>query len=175
MSILSFDVGTKNLAYCRVEKDTNEICDWNVCSIPYAGTNIPKMVEFLKRTFELSNITTVLVEKQPARNPKMRVIENVLVTYFATMGVPNVMSYSAKHKLGNVGKTIKGKTNYTMRKKMSVLMCKTYLDKVGSTHKAYFLQSKKQDDLADCMLQYLSYIKYDTDSLTSGMIELSTD
>lgn len=172
MYLLSFDVGTKNLAYCKLNKEDHAIREWNVCAVPYGGTNIPKMVQFLKDTFDPTDLTTVLVEKQPARNPKMRVIENVLLTYFATVGVPTVVSYSAKHKLGNTGKTMRGKTNYTMRKKMSVLMIKTYLKKVDSSYFEYFSKSKKQDDLADCLLQYLSSIKYDTDSLTTGVIEI---
>jgi hypothetical protein len=172
MYLLSFDVGTKNLAYCKLNKEDHAIREWNVCAVPYGGTNIPKLVQFLKETFDTADLTTVLVEKQPARNPKMRVIENVLLTFFATVGVPTVVSYSAKHKLGNTGRTMRGKANYTMRKKMSVLMIKTYLKKVDSSYVEYFLKSKKQDDLADCLLQYLSSIKYDTDSLTTGMIEI---
>lgn len=173
MYLLSFDVGTKNLAYCKIRKDDHGICDWNVCAVPYNGTNIPKVVEFLKNTFDTTDLTTVLVEKQPARNPKMRVIENVLLTYFATVGVPTVVSYSAKHKLGSTGKTMRGKTNYTMRKKMSVIMIKSYLQKTNDVQLEYFLKHKKQDDLADCLLQYLSSINYDTNSLTSSVIELS--
>lgn len=172
MYVLSFDVGTKNLAYCKLNKEDHAICEWNVCAVPYGGTNIPKMVQFLKDTFDATDLTTVLVEKQPARNPKMRVIENVLLTYFSTVGVPTVVSYSAKHKLGNTGKTMRGKTNYTMRKKMSVIMIKTYLKKTDSPYIEYFLKSKKQDDLADCLLQYLSSIKYDTDTLTDSVIDL---
>jgi len=172
MYLLSFDVGTKNLAYCKLNKEDHHIHEWNVCAVPYGGTNISKLVQFLKATFDTTDLTTVLVEKQPAKNPKMRVIENVLLTYFATVGVPTVVSYSAKHKLGSLGKTMRGKTNYTMRKKMSVLMIKTYLRNTDSPQLEYFLKSKKQDDLADCLLQYLSSINYDTDSLTSGMIEL---
>lgn len=170
--ILSFDVGQKNLAYCKV--DQSQIVEWNVISLPTSG--VCGVVQALKTHFPLDDeIDTVVVEKQPSRNIKMRIIETILLSYFATLG-KKVVSYSAKHKLGSVGKEIKGKKNYTMRKKMSVVMCRTYLDAHESaTNRALFEKSKKKDDLADCLLQFLAYTGFDTGSLCSRVIELDTD
>lgn len=173
MSVLSFDVGQKNLAYCKLCGETNEILDWNVITLPTSG--VPCVIKALERAFPKdSELTTVIVEKQPSRNIKMRIIETVLLSYFATIGVKTTISYSAKHKLGTIGKTMKGKTNYTMRKKMSVLMCKTYLAQttVNDTVRSTFERSKKQDDLADCLLQYLAYTGMDTSSLTTRVVDL---
>ena len=178
MLTLSFDVGCKNLSYCKMNSETHQIIDWNVCAIPTNGTNVQKVVEFLYETFQqdllLGLIDTVLVEKQPPRNVKMRLIETILLVFFATRHVKTVLSYSAKHKLGSAGKQTRGKKNYSLRKKMSIVMCGAYLEKIDDpAHTAMFQKSKKKDDLSDALLQYLSYIKYDLDSLQDKIIDLN--
>jgi hypothetical protein len=79
--------------------------------------------------------------------------------------------------LGSVGKTIKGKANYTMRKKTSVVMCKTYISRTADMEEwnNLFEKSKKKDDLSDSLLQYLSYVKYDMSSLTTSIVDLGND
>jgi hypothetical protein len=168
---LSFDVGQKNLAFCKVNLETHDIVEWNVISLP---TTLQSIVKHLEQAFPVDDVTLILVEKQPARNVKMRIIETILMTYFLTKGIKTVLSYSAKHKLGSVGKTIKGKTNYTMRKKMSVVMCKTYISRTANMEEWIILfdKSKKKDDLSDSLLQYLSYIKYDVSTLTTSIVDL---
>jgi hypothetical protein len=159
-----------------MNSETHQIIDWNVCAIPTNGTNVQKVVEFLYETFQqdLSDLDAVLVEKQPPRNVKMRLIETILLVFFATRRVKTVLSYSAKHKLGSAGKQTRGKKNYSLRKKMSVVMCGSYLEKTNDpTHTALFQKSKKKDDLSDALLQYLSYIKYDLDSLQDKIIDLN--
>ena len=37
MIILSFDIGIKNLAYCMIDTETNDILDWNI--LDCSGTN----------------------------------------------------------------------------------------------------------------------------------------
>lgn len=172
MYLVSIDVGTKNLAYCIMDAETQKIHEWVVCGIPCVATNIHKLVEFLKDAMPPGEeISDVVIEKQPARNVKMRIMENILSTFFVMLGVVNVTSYSAKNKLGNIGKTAKGKTNYTLRKKMGVVMASSYIEKVNDVDaKDIFKQSKKKDDLADCLLQALSYLKYDINSLTDSIV-----
>jgi len=175
MLTLSFDVGYKNLSYCKLNSETHQIIDWNVCALPTNGTNVQKVIEFLYETFQqdLDDLDTVLVEKQPARNVKMRLIETMLLVFFATNRVKTVLSYSAKHKLGSAGKQTRGKKNYSLRKKMSVVMCGSYLEKLNDpAHTELFQKSKKKDDLSDALLQYLSYVKYDLDSLQDKIVDL---
>jgi hypothetical protein len=159
-----------------MNSETHQIIDWNVCAIPTNGTNVQKVVEFLYETFQqdLSDLDTVLVEKQPPRNVKMRLIETILLSFFATRRVKTVLSYSAKHKLGSAGKQTRGKKNYSLRKKMSIVMCGAYLEKIDDpAHSAMFQKSKKKDDLSDSLLQYLSYVRYDLDSLQDKIIDLN--
>jgi hypothetical protein len=174
MYLVSIDVGTKNLAYCIIDADTKKIKEWVVCGIPCVATNIHKLVEFLREAMPPGDeISDVVIEKQPSRNVKMRIMENILSTFFVMIGVSNVVSYSAKNKLGNIGKTAKGRTNYTLRKKMSVVMAGSYIDKIDDHHaKIIFKQSKKQDDLADCLLQALSYLKYDVNTLADPILNV---
>ena len=166
--VLSFDVGIKNLAYCIVDSETTEIVAWDVCEIP---TDVKKQIEFLNQC-SLWNISfdTVIIEKQPSRNMKMRTIENMLQVYFVMKGIENVSTYSSKHKLGSIGKTTKGQKNYNVRKKFGVAMTRVFVE--TTPHASFFGKHKKKDDLADCLLQALSYIKYDVDQLHTSIIQL---
>lgn len=167
---VSIDVGTKNLAYCIMEN--GNIIDWNVGQIPCCPTNITKVVDYLKLTFP-DDLDAAVIEKQPARNVKMRMMETVLTTFFVMKNIPKVVNYSSKHKLGKIGKTAKGKTNYSLRKKMSVAMCGEYVRDYETDHwKAVFTSSKKKDDLADCLLQALSFDGYDINCLSGSIINL---
>ena len=170
MKLVSIDVGTKNLAYCVMEN--GNVIDWNVDQIPCCPTNIPKVVDYLKTVFP-NDLDNAVIEKQPARNVKMRMMETVLTTFFVMNNVPKVVNYSSKHKLGKIGKTAKGKTNYSLRKKMGVAMCGAYLrDNESDQWNAVFKTSKKKDDLADCLLQGLSYTGYDIDTLSNSIVHL---
>lgn len=168
MSILSFDVGMKNLAFC-ILKDTTLI-HWNVSEIKYTTNQslCEAIVNHLDAWPQLLECETVLIEKQPSRNNKMRIIEALLNAYFVIRGIKNeksnikkVLVYSAKHKLGS--NTLKGKTNYNERKKLSVARCKNFLESTPLQNSAFidtFTSSKKKDDLADTLLQALSYTKH---------------
>lgn len=168
MSILSFDVGIKNLAYCILKKDTNEIVAWSVVDIPIVLSNQLQFFDncdFWKYPFDC-----VIIEKQPAQNIKMRMLENTLNVYFILKNIPNVSTFSSKHKLGSIGKETKGKHNYLTRKKYGIAMTKVYLE--TSSFEEFFFKHKKKDDLSDCLLQALAYNKYNVDSLQSGIITL---
>lgn len=170
MNVLSFDVGLKNLAYCVLTPECN-IVNWGVCSLP--TVHVKNIVEFLDDMHLFhENIDTVIIEKQPARNVKMRLIESILHVYFVMKNVKKVNTYSSKHKLGALGKTVKGKSNYSLRKKMSVAMTTRFLDDNKSFWKEIFEKSKKKDDLADSLLQGLSYLKYDTEHLQQSIVTI---
>ena len=52
--------------------------------------------------FDSTAIDLVLVEKQPSRNCKMRIIEHILLTFFLAKGFNNVLSFNPKLKLGSL-------------------------------------------------------------------------
>jgi hypothetical protein len=161
MNILSFDVGIKNLAYCIINEETNNIVAWDVFEIP----TILKYQIAIMNTNELWNHTfhKVIIEKQPPTNPKMRIIENMLNIYFIMKEIPDVCTYSAKHKLGELGKTTRGQKNYNVRKKYGVAMTNVYLQ--DSRFLTFFNSHKKKDDLSDCLLQALAYNSFDMSKL----------
>lgn len=153
MYTVSIDVGTKNLAYIIISDDF-QIIEWDVVTVPQTSTK--SVIKCLKELFLEKDITTALIEKQPSRNVKMRVFENTLGVFFEMSGFPDVRHYSAKYKLGDIGKTVKGRVNYSLRKKYSIQMCRQFL-KENDEFSDLFERHKKKDDLADCLLQFISY------------------
>lgn len=157
MSFLSFDVGIKNLAFCIYDTE-NKIKKWEVITIPQNKNKsiCQSVVEKLDEYPEMLDVETVLIEKQPSRNNKMRLIECLLNTYFVVKKKTlKVIVYSPKHKLGN--NTFKGKSNYSQRKKLSIHRTSQYLTETNSPFLQIFNLSKKKDDLADALLQILSF------------------
>jgi len=173
MKILSFDVGIKNLAYCLVENTT--ILEWNIIDIT-AKNNAnacSHMVNLLDSCNNILNSDLVLIEKQPSKNNKMRIVEGLLNAYFVIRGMNNtessiqdVIVYSAKHKLGK--DTFKGKSNYSQRKKLGIFRCNAFLKQIKQSEQFenLFDKSNKKDDLADCLLQALSYTNFHIDCNT---------
>ena len=167
MSILSFDVGIKNLAFCILKE--NKIQYWNVSELKYSTNQslCEAIVSHCDAWPQMLECGTVLIEKQPSRNNKMRIIEALLNAYFVIKGSKNTASnvkkvcvYSAKYKLGT--NTAKGKSNYTERKKLSIERCKKFLELTSEENSLFsetFHSSKKKDDLADTLLQALAYNK----------------
>lgn len=163
MRILSFDVGIKNLAYCIYynENDSFQIELWDVSEIPVDMEKILNCLDTMFPTSLLENIDIVVIEKQPGRNCKMKRIEIILNIFFILKNIRKVVIYHAKHKLGNVGKMYKGKTNYNQRKKLSIERCKLFLMEYNKELELKkLLASKKKDDLADCLLQILAFINH---------------
>ena len=162
MYILSFDVGVKNLAYCIYDTINDKIQKWSVDTITQQ-TNEDSCRSLIRHLDSLSlqdNVSVVLIEKQPSKNNKMRIIEALLNVYFVIKKPElKIIVYSAKHKLGS--DTFKGKHMYKERKNLSVNRCNFYLKYKQSEFLEYFQNSKKKDDLADSLLQVLSYCKRD--------------
>ena len=123
------------------------------------------LVKELDKYEHMLDVDHVVIEKQPAKNNKMRIMEHLLTSYFVIKGVNSnnskiqkVKVYSAKFKLGS--STFKGKQNYSARKKLAVTRCAEYLKETTQTSDflVKFEKSKKKDDLADSLLQALSFI-----------------
>jgi hypothetical protein len=160
MYTVSIDVGTKNLAYVIFNRDLR-IVEWEVVDIskkPTSGLIAYLQSLFVNDTYNADTIDTVLIEKQPNRNVKMRVVENTLTIFFHMSGMRKILNYSAKNKLGELGKTIKGAKNYSVRKKYGIFMCLSFLKSKDPDKLPHFEGHKKKDDLADCLLQGISYV-----------------
>ena len=101
--------------------------------------------------------TTVLIEKQPDRNRSMKGIENLLHTYFL-IKEKDVVIWDARHKIPDCAGT--GKAMYAKRKKASVTRAREFIVGPGPNQDLvkFFDSHSKKDDLADTVMQALSFI-----------------
>lgn len=164
MKVCSFDVGMKNLAFAVT--DGEQILDWQLVALDpkTPGGICVALVHALDGHPVLQTCDVALIEKQPSRNNKMRVIEALIQSYFVIrcIAIENptmkkAVVYSSKHKLGR--DTFKGSGGYRERKKLGVTRCACFLEETQQNQRfvKLFNSSKKKDDLADSLLQALSY------------------
>lgn len=121
------------------------------------NTSIENIAEELYNTLDketFDNIDLVLIENQPTKNIKMKNISMLLLGYF-TMKKIKCTFINANKKMELI--TDKLPNTYSNRKKSSKLTVKHMLGQ--SDWALLFKTSKKQDDLSDCLLQGLWYIK----------------
>ena len=172
MKLLGIDCGVKNLAYCIYDTETKTIEKWDVIDVSEKLTYIPDMcITYLEKHTDLLDCDKVLIEKQPPRNGKMRVMEASLYCYFTLRGkideskqITSVETYSAKHKLGGM-LGLSGIKSYGARKKAAIKKVTDLLSD-NETWLRYFCEHKKRDDLADSWLMILAYITQQDDKAT---------
>jgi hypothetical protein len=171
MRILSFDVGIKNLAYCILEYPN--IIHWEVITLENSTDHAKLYVDLINsldsRKDILLNVDTVLIEKQPSFNPKMRIIAGCLQTYFFIRGIVDsekkikvIKFYSPKNKLKCYDskeplEISEGGNKYSQTKKAGVVICEKLLLQTNENWISFFKGNKKRDDLADSYLQGLTY------------------
>jgi len=158
MSLLSIDCGIKNLAMCLIDQKTKRIQKWDVSGVPpmHADGIFACMVRHLNEKPWILEAQTVLIEKQPDRNRGMKGIENLLHTYFLVKE-KQVVIWDARHKIPDVAGA--GKAKYAQRKKTSIERARKFIeDDVNKDWIQFFDSHKKKDDLADTVMQALSYI-----------------
>ena len=190
MKILSFDVGIINLAYCIINTVSQKIEQWEIielsaknftAKVPSGNKNMAaaandihiNLIRALDSRPFLLNVDTVLIEKQPSFNPKMRIIGGCLQSYFYIRGVvdnksiTSVEFFSPKHKLKcYTGPQLvlqsKAKGKYAQTKKMGIMIAEIKLNEYSETEttKKIFKDSKKKDDLSDSYLQALTYATF---------------
>lgn len=163
MIILSFDIGIKNLAYCLIDGEDKSILDWDVLDCSGSNETL-SVIKTLDNLEYLLDADTVLLEKQPSFNPKMRNISTALYVYF-TIRIQheqnrhcNIMFYPAKYKLkcSNTQIEHKSKCKYRQNKNLGIVHTRELI----KTHQEFFEKHKKKDDLADSYLQGISYINF---------------
>ena len=159
--LLSIDCGIKNLAMCLIDPSTKKIHQWDVSGVPpkHADGLFPCLVRHLNERPWVLESDTVLIEKQPDRNRSMKSVENLLHTYMLVKNPDReVIIYDARHKIPDVAGA--GKSKYAQRKKTSIERARKFLTEtaVNSHWIAHFDAHKKKDDLADTVMQALSFI-----------------
>ena len=160
--ILSIDVGIKNLAMCLLDEDKNNlVVEWDVDGIPpqHRDGVYVSMRDHLDARPWVLNAKTILIEKQPDRNKKMVSVMHFLHAYFIIKcPKAETILYDARHKIPDVAGP--GKAQYNKRKKVSIERCEDFIrsNSVNSHWIDTFVKSKKKDDLADTVMQALSFV-----------------
>ena len=159
--ILSIDVGIRNLAMCLIDDKSNIVQEWDVSGVPPEhkdGLYISLRVHLDARPWVLT-ANTILIEKQPDRNKKMISVMHFLHSYFIIRcPKAETILYDARHKIPDVAGP--GKAQYNKRKKVAIERCEAFI-RDGPTNAHWletFQKSKKKDDLADTVMQALSFI-----------------
>jgi len=159
--ILSIDCGIKNLAMCLIDPTNKKIKHWDVSGVPpmHADGVFPCLVRHLNERPWVLESSTVVIEKQPDRNRSMKAVENLLHTYFLVKGPEReVVIWDARHKIPDVAGA--GKARYAQRKKTSIERARKFIEAtdVNRDLVPFFDSHKKKDDLADTVMQALSFI-----------------
>lgn len=160
--ILSIDVGIRNLAMCQFNETSNLVTEWDVSGVPPEhkdGIYVSLRKHLDERPWVLES-DIILIEKQPDRNKKMKMVEHFLHAYFVIKAPKSeTIIYDAKFKIPDV--VGPGKAQYTKRKKVSIERCEAFLrrDDTNNHWIETFMKSKKKDDLADTVMQAISFTK----------------
>jgi hypothetical protein len=159
--ILSIDCGIKNLAMCLIDPSSKRIHKWDVSGVPpkHDAGLFPCLVKHLNDRPWIMQATTVIIEKQPDKNRSMKSVENLIHTYFLTKDITkDVILYDARHKIPDLAGP--GREMYTRRKKASIERARQFLltTSVNTDWVSHFDTHKKKDDLADTVMQALSFI-----------------
>jgi hypothetical protein len=158
---LSIDVGIKNLAYVVFDKG---IVEWKVIELCEKSENAStmNMIDLGKRLYDALEtihhpIDMVLIENQIGQNAiRMKMLQGMITLYYISKGKQDIQYWNAGNKLKRF---LKGKTTYAQRKKYSVQITRELVAKAFPSQQSYFETHKKKDDLADCLLQLLDFMK----------------
>ena len=103
--ILSIDVGIRNLAMCQFNETSNLVVNWDVSGIPPEhkdGVYVSLRKHLDERPWVLES-DIILIEKQPDRNKKMKMVEHFLHAYFVIKAPKSeTIIYDAKFKIPDV-------------------------------------------------------------------------
>jgi len=120
------------------------------------GINMKSLMDEL---YENDIINTVIIENQisPIAN-RMKTLQGMIAQYFIMKDVHDIHFISSANKLKDF--ETKKQTTYNERKKKGIEVCEELLINNNlNEHLDIFLNSKKKDDLADCFLQAIWYLK----------------
>lgn len=135
----------------------NNTIKTNDLSLIDIGINMKQLLDDLYDNIKIDN---VIIENQisPIAN-RMKTLQGMIAQYFIMNNVLNIEFISASNKLKDFNTN--KKTTYSERKKKGIEICEELLvnNECLNKHLVFFEESKKKDDLSDCFLQGLWYLK----------------
>ena len=155
---------------CLLNETSNLVVQWDVSGIPPEhkdGIYVSLRKHLDERPWIL-DADTILIEKQPDRNKKMVSVMHFLHAYFIIKNPKaETIIYDARHKIPDVAGP--GRSQYLKRKKVSIERCEAFIrrDDVNAHWLDTFIKSKKKDDLADTIMQALSFVNRTEVTVTS--------
>jgi hypothetical protein len=181
-TILSFDIGIKNLAYCLLEYDASDsdlnfnIIEWDVINIENETNTCYHDTLFitLHKLFGQTHIDYVIIENQPAlKNPVMKTIQIMVYSYFKHMQILNdkeiidIRMCNACNKLrfamklypiSELNLKTPESNKYKRNKEAAIAYTSKLINAQDKRENIEFFESfKKKDDLADTLLQGLYF------------------
>lgn len=177
---LSFDFGTDNMAFNMIETKTNNIIKWDRFSINGKTTDemCNNLAEYLDKIDILkveSNdcLINVLLEIQPPKNIKTNKIFGELMMYFVLKKrngscVNEIIEFHSSKKLKYYEQMdneedidlSRLKNGHYKNKMLAIEQVRRILKRNNTEWIDFFEQNTKKDDLADCFLQNLAFLKF---------------
>jgi hypothetical protein len=171
--LLSIDVGIRNLGMCLIDPNTKKIHHWDASGIPPQHSNglFVCLRDHLRARPWVLQSSKVLIEKQPDKNKTMKSVEHFLHAYFLCND-RDVQLYDARFKIPDV--VGPGRAMYNKRKKESVIRCTEFIKETNPELLDWFQDQKKKDDLADTVMQALSFINSAVASSSKKIVKKQT-
>ena len=169
MKVVSFDIGTKNLAWALVQADIPSLGNLHLLDcklIALQGENLQQWVESMHgqlydkvQTCWIESVDACLIELQPSLNPKAVALSQALHMMLLTQAIP-VYFCSPNKKLAGLSDMPADlklpRDKYKRRKALSVYHAMHLADEDG---KKLLQAQAKRDDVSDAMLQAVSWLK----------------
>lgn len=176
MRVLSFDVGSRNLAMCYVDGDTSLVpVTWklfdlkmgvraNTVLIQDLVKNMQTLFDACSTIQQLPNDTHIVIEAQEVSNVLMRILSYCIQMYF------NCRNHVVRFKNGQFkyGSRIAAidddtrkqmKRQYSLRKRIAIHTVERICEQLEFKPTMYSDWKSKKDDLADAYLQAIAYLE----------------